>query len=154
MTSSAIRLKDDPGSADVYVWRALPFYVLGSDLGECVRMLQEAVSRQGSTLATDEVSSALIVLCETSRRSGYDALACICRDILQQIEDSAAGGADTMSLHAFTLWVQHVDDYLGTPLSRQSASALIDAYRQISSHSPLCRSDRVLLVCALRRAGR
>ena len=155
MSSAVIRPQHGPERKSTYLWSALPYNLLRDDLRERVQTLRHAIRRYESTQSSSDIYSALSSLAGSSRRSGYDALACICRDILERIEDSqAAGLLDTMLPRTFTLWMQYVEEYLHTALRPYSVFGLIHAHERIWSHAPLCRADRVLLVRALRRRGR
>jgi hypothetical protein len=155
MSRTVIWPKNGPEPKSRCLWGALPYNLPRDDLRERVQALRQAIRRYESTQSNSDIYSALSSLAVSSRRSGYDGLACICRDILERIEDSqAAGLRDTMLPRTFTQWMQYVEEYLHTPLRPYRVFGLIHAHERIWSRSPLCRADRVLLVRALRRGGR
>ena len=119
-----------------------------------LRELAQAIARTEPMQMMESTKAALHTLGSVCRSSGYGALACICSEMLERMEDTEAGFPDPRSRDLFRRWLSHVEDYLSSHLSRQSLSAIINTHRQIWSYALLCRTDRVLLVRALRRGGR
>ena len=143
----------DPDTERTYFWES-PLSERDIHLRISLRELSQAIARTEPRQMMESTKGALHTLGSVCRSSGYSALACMCSEMLEQVEDAEAGFADHRSRDLFRRWLSHVEDYLSSNLSRQSLSAIINMHRQIWSYALLSRTDRVLLVRALRRGGR
>ena len=153
MSNPLPRRQYDADAENLYFWES-PISERDIQLRISLGALSQAIDLAEPTQMTGNTKAALVTLGNACRRSGYGALACICSDMLERIEDTAAGCFNPRSRDLFGRWLLYVEDYLNSPIRYQILSAIINTHRQIWSYPPLSRRDRVLLVRALRCGGR